>query len=206
MTCWPTSRRRWMRLNNLAELTKNPAGFSKNWSAEILTAPPMIAPARQFVYPQFVPGEEDAMARGALLLMVRPAGAAPFLATCARGFADAKTPTGVFACPNPDELCAIAGGYAYIVNVREPAQCAFLALKPVVEVHALVEDGLLLFVGFHALMAWGVDGLAWQTGKLSDEGLRIVSAENGALRGFGWKLMTDKEVPFALDLKTGSLL
>jgi hypothetical protein len=54
-------------------------------------------------------------------------------------------------------------------------------------------------------MAWGVDGFAWQSQKLSDEGLRIESAENGVLRGFGWKLMTDKEVAFALDLKTGAL-
>lgn len=166
----------------------------------------MIAPARQFVYPRFVAGEEDAMARGALLLMVRPAGATPFLATCARGFADAKTPTGVFTCPDPDAMCAVAGGYAYIVDVREPSRCEFLALKPVVEVRPLVEYGLLLFVGFHAVMAWGTDGLAWQTGRLSDEGLRIESAENGVLRGFGWKLMTDKEVEFVLNLKTGALL
>jgi hypothetical protein len=182
------------------------AAFAKNWSAEILREPPMIAPARQFVYPQFVPGEEDAMARGALLLMVRPAGQSPFLATCARGFTDAKTPTGVFACPNPDEMCAVAGGYAYVVNVREPSRCAFLALKPAVSVMPLVEHNLLLFVGFHAVMAWGADGLAWQSGKLSDEGLRIESAENGVLRGFGWRLMTDKESEFALDLNTGTLL
>ena len=25
-------------------------------------------------------------------------------------------PTGVFACPNPRELCAVAGGYAYIID------------------------------------------------------------------------------------------
>jgi hypothetical protein len=176
----------------------------QNWSAEILREAPMIAPARQFVYPQFVPGEEDAMARGALLLMVRPEGAAAFLATCARGFADERTPTGVFACPNADEMCAVAGGYAYVVDVREPLRCAFLELRPVVEV--LSAPGLLIFVGFHAVMAWGVDGLAWTTPKLSDEGLRITSIEDGVLRGFGWKLMTDTEVEFAVDLKSGSLL
>jgi hypothetical protein len=177
--------------------------FKQNWSAEILREAPMIAPARQFVYPQFVAGEEDAMARGALLLMVRPEGAAVFLATCARGFADAKAPTGVFACPNADEMCAVAGGYAYIVNVREPARCVFLELRPVVEI--LSAPGLLIFVGFHAVVAWGAAGLAWTTAKLSDEGLRVVSVEDGVLRGFGWKMMTDEEVAFAIDLKTGSL-
>ena len=177
--------------------------FAKNWSAEILRETPMIAPARQYVYPQFVPGEEDAMARGALLLMVRPEGAAPFLATCARGFADERTPTGVFACPNANELCAVAGGYAYIVDVTKPAQCTQIALRPVVEVLAASE--LLIFIGFHAVVAWGVDGLAWSSPKLSDEGVRIVSAEDGVLRGFGWRLMADAEVPFVVDLKTGAL-
>lgn len=164
----------------------------------------MIAPARQFVYPQFVPGEEDAMARGALLLMVRPEGAAAFLATCARGFADASAPTGVYACPNQDEMCAVAGGYAYIVNVTSPATCIQIELRPVVSV--MPAEQLLIFVGFHVVMAWGVGGLAWTTAKLSDEGLRIVSAEDGVLRGFGWKMMTDKEVPFAIDLAAGEII
>jgi len=152
-----------------------------------------------------VPGEEDAMARGALLLMVRPVGQQPFLATCARGFADARTPTGVFACPNANEMCALAGGYAYVVDVREPARCIQIELRPVVSVHAVPEHALLLFVGHYAVMAWGVDGFAWQTEKLSDEGIRIASTEDGVLRGFGWKMMTDREVPFAIDLKTGDL-
>ena len=179
--------------------------FEKNWSAEILATPPMIAPARQFVYPMYVPGEEDALARGALLLMVRPAGAAAFLATCARGFADERTPTGVFACPNPNELCAVAGGYAYIVDVTQPARCTQIALRPVVEVRAVPSLGLLLFVGFHAVLAWGASGEAWRTGKLTDEGLRIVSVEDGVMHGFGWRLMTDAEVPFVIDLQTGAV-
>jgi hypothetical protein len=178
--------------------------FKQNWSAEILREAPMIAPARQFVYPQFVPGEEDAMARGALLLMVRPEGGVSFLATCARGFADERTPTGVYACPNAHEMCAVAGGYAYVVDVREPARCVFLGLRPVVSV--LSAPDLLIFVGFHAVMAWGADGLAWTTAKLSDEGLRITSTDDGVLRGFGWKMMTDTDVEFAVDLSTGKLI
>ena len=179
--------------------------FTQNWSAEILAERPLIAPARQFVYPMYVPGEEDAMARGALLRMVRPAGAAAFLATCARGFADERTPTGVFACPNANELCAVAGGYAYIVDVTKPTQCTQIALRPVVEVRAVPSLGLLLFVGFHAVLAWGASGEMWRTAKLTDEGLRIVSVEDGVLFGFGWKLMTDAEVPFVIDLRTGAL-
>ena len=186
-------------------MTENAAAqeFSKDWTAEILSKPPMIAPARQFTYPQQIAGEEDALARGALQLMVRPASGGAFLATCALGFTDPAMPTGIFACPNPQELCAVAGGYAYIIDIAHPEHSTHLALKPVVEVRSLKAQNLLLFIGFHSMLAWGQNGLAWQTGKLSWEGLRITAIEGDALHGFGWNLMTDKEVAFSVDLLTG---
>ena len=183
--------------------------FAHGWRAEILAKPPLIAPARQFIYPHNVAGEEDAMARGALLLLVHPAAGGTFLATCALGFTDPKMPTGVFACPNPRELCALAGGYAYIIDTASPERSTHIPLKPVTEVLTLAEHGLLIFIGFHAIVAWGREGLAWQTARLSSEGIRITGVQthlNGtaALHGFGWNLITDKEVEFSIDLRTGA--
>jgi len=163
----------------------------------------MIAPARQFTYPQQIAGEEDALARGALQLMVRPASGGAFLATCALGFTDPAMPTGIFACPNPQELCAVAGGYAYIIDTARPEHSTHIGLKPMVEVRSLKAQNLLLFTGFHSMLAWGSHGLAWQTEKLSWEGLRVTNIEGDALHGFGWNLMTDKEVAFSVDLLTG---
>lgn len=177
--------------------------MTPSWTAEVLKQPPMIAPARQFTYPQQIAGEEDALARGALQLMIRPVSGRAFLATCALGFTDPSMPTGVFACPNPDELCAVAGGYAYIVDTTHPEQSTHIALKPVVEVRSLPEQNLLLFRGFHTIVAWGEHGYAWQTAKLSWEGLRVTAIEGNTLHGFGWNLMTDKEVAFSVDLLTG---
>ena len=177
--------------------------FSRNWSIEVLKTPPLIAPARQFVYPKQIAGEEDALARGALQLMVRPAGGGTFLATCALGFTDPAMPTGVFPCPNPNEMCAVAGGYAYVIDTTQPERCTHIALKPVVEVRPLVRRELLLFVGFHSMMAWGKSGLTWESARLSWEGVRITSIDGDVLHGFGWNLMTDQEVAFSLNLLTG---
>jgi hypothetical protein len=113
-------------------------------------------------------------------------------------------PTGIFACPNPSELCAVAGGYAYIIDTAAPDRSTHIPLKPVAEVLVLLADGLLVFVGFHVIVAWGREGLAWQTGRLSWEGIRITGVEGGELRGFGWNLMADKEVAFSVDLRTGT--
>jgi hypothetical protein len=178
-------------------------GFSQNWSAEVLKTPPLIAPARQFVYPQQIAGEEDALARGALQLMVRPTSGETFLATCALGFTDPTMPTGTFACPDPNHMCAVAGGYAYVIDTTRPDRCAHIALKPVVEVRTLVALELLLFVGFHSMMAWGRNGLAWESARLSWEGVRITSIDADTLHGIGWNLLTDREVPFSIDLLTG---
>lgn len=174
------------------------------WRAQVVTAPPMIAPARQFTYPIQIAGEEDALARGALQLLVHPGAGGTFLATCALGFRSVSMPTGVFACPNPDELCAIAGGYVYLIDSAHPERCTHLALRPVVDVLVLPEYGLLVFAGFHSLMSWGAHGMAWETARLSWEGIRLGPVEGGTLHGSGWNMRTDKEAAFTVDLRTGT--
>lgn len=75
--------------------------------------------------------------------------------------------------------------------------------RPVVEILPAVAAGLLLFVGHHSILAWGAQGEAWQSERLSSEGLTVTEIQCGVLHGLGWDLMTDKEAPFALDLRTG---
>jgi hypothetical protein len=187
----------------MADAAKNRQEFPHNWSVEILTTPPLIAPARQFIYPKQIVGEEDALARGALQLLMHPENGGTFLATCALGFTDPAMPTAVFACPNPSEMCAVAGGYAYVVDTAHPEHCTHITLKPVVEIRPLAAQELLLFIGFHSIVAWGRNGLAWQSARLSWEGVRITSIEGNVLHGTGWNLITDRDVAFSLDLLTG---
>jgi hypothetical protein len=48
--------------------------------------------------------------------------------------------------------------------------------------------------------------MAWESAKLSDEGVTITSIAGGLLRGTGWEMKTDREKPFALDLRSGVLV
>jgi hypothetical protein len=196
--------------------------FPHNWHAEILPARPPILPARHFIYPR----DADEIERGALEVLVRPQAeqvetdtlrvpqvprlgsgiAQPFLATCALGFRDPAVPTGLWAAPNPRELCAVSGGYAYLIDTADPQRFTMVEYRPVLEVRALVEERLLLFGGHRSLLTWGADGFAWETPKLSDEGVTISRIENGVLYGTGWEMMTDKEKPFAVELGSGKLL
>jgi hypothetical protein len=190
--------------------------FARNWTAEVLKAPPLIAPARQYTWPRQIVGEEDALARGALRVMVRvreqagnvdaierPAIGGSYLLTCALGFIDPAMPSGVWSAPDPNEICVVAGGYAYLAPVTEPERCTHLELRPVVAVYPAVEAGLLLFVGFQTIAAWSRGGMAWETGRLSWEGVRVTEVSGNMLRGLGWDLMSDQEMEFVVDLRTG---
>ncbi len=179
------------------------AGFLYNWTANMLSKPPLIAPARQYTYPMRVPGEEDAMNRGALLLDVKPMFGGNFLATCALGFREATIPNGVFACPRPDDLLAIAGGYAYLIDTLRPERCLHLPIRPVTHLVAAPTNGLLFLAGFHTVAAIGANGMRWQTARLSWEGVTLSGVDRGRLHGTGWNLHTDQEVPFSIDLESG---
>jgi hypothetical protein len=174
--------------------------FPHAWQAEVLAGRPLILPARHFIYPR----DADEVERGALEVLIRPEGdAQPFLATCALGFRDPAAPTGLWSTPEPEKLCAVSGGYAYLIDTAAPEQFTMIAYRPVLDVRPVVDEGLLLFVGNRSILAWGRNGQAWESEKLSDEGVTITSIENGVLRGTGWAMMTDKETAFAIDLLTG---
>jgi hypothetical protein len=182
--------------------------FQHHWQAEILPARPAILPTRRFVYPR----DAEEVERSALEVLVRPQAPGeiavrvqPFLATCALGFRDPAVPTGLWAAPNPREICAVSGGYAYIIDTADPEHFTMIQFRPVLEVLALAREELLVFVGHQSVLAWGADGLAWETGKLSDEGVTITRIESGVLYGMGWEMMTDREKAFAVDLRTGQI-
>ena len=178
--------------------------FPHSWQAEILPGRPLILPPRHFTYPR----DAEEVERGALEILIHPASfrahaAPPFLATCALGFADPAAPSGLWSCPHPDHLCAVSGGYAFVIDTRDPRRFTHIGFRPVLEVRALADHRLLLFAGHHALQAWGEHGLAWQSPRLSSEGVRLTEIRGDELHGFGWDLLTDRENPFIIDLRSG---
>ena len=90
-----------------------------------------------------------------------------------------------------------------MLRVHHPEHATHIPLKPVVEVRVLPTHSLLIFAGFHTILAWGTDGEAWHSPKLSWEGIRITGIKGYILHGTGWDLLTDREYPFALNLRTG---
>jgi len=178
--------------------------FPHRWHAQVLAARPLILPPRRYTYPR----DAEEVERGALEILIRPdeGGALPFLATCALGFLHPSVPTGIWSTPEPQKICAAAGGYAYLIDTTAPGRFTMIPYRPVLEIRPVPCERLLLFVGHRSILAWGPEGLAWESGKLSDEGLAIESVDGGLLRGTGWDMKSDRDRRFAVDLRTGTLV
>lgn len=185
--------------------------FPHRWRAEVLAARPLILPPRHFVYPQ----QAEEVERGALEVLIRPDGLGaqqadsgllnpePFLATCALGFRDPAAPSGLWSSPKPEEICAVAGGYAYLIDTTAPERFTMIPYRPVLQIRPVAHAGLLLFVGHRSILAWGRDGQMWESERLSDEGITIEGTDAEVLRGTGWEMRTDREKEFAIDLRNG---
>jgi hypothetical protein len=100
----------------------------------------------------------------------------------------------------------VSGGYAYLIDTTAPESFTMIPYRPVLSVRAAPDHNLLLFVGHHSILAWGVAGRAWESGKLSDEGVTITKLDGEVLHGLGWEMMSDKETPFAVHLRTGRIV
>src|ERR1700753_494420 len=128
--------------------------FPHAWRAEVLTTRPLILPSRHFVYPAQV----EEVERGAMELLIHPPAGAPFMVTCALGFAGPGVPTGVWSCPDPAWICVAAGGYVYLINTHDPKQWEQADSRRATEIRALPDHELLIFAGFPSLVAWGRPG------------------------------------------------
>ena len=184
-------------------MTRAPSRFQESfphdYQVRFLAGKPLITPARYFVYPTLV----DEVERDALVLEILPKEFSPWTGAFALGFAADTVVSGVFSCPHPRWVCAIAGGYAYLVNTGQPEVFVHLRPRPVVQVLPVPYPALLLLCDFTSITAVGIDGIVWETPALTWEGLSLGKIENGLLHGMGWDALKDAEVPFTVELATG---
>jgi hypothetical protein len=141
--------------------------------------------------------------RAGVYLRVVPKGGTPWIGFFALGFDSAQVAHGVYSSPGRDSLCVVVGGYGYVVNAANPQVWKQVEQRPVVEIRAVPELKLLLFMGFTSITACGEAGHAWTTERLSWEGLSIAEIKGEKLFGTGWDALKDKDVPFEVDLRTG---
>jgi hypothetical protein len=174
--------------------------FPRNYEAKILEAAPPVHPLEKLHH---YPVELEEGDRDGVYVRVTPRQGQAWSGFFALGFESSQVVSAVASCPDPDSLCVVPGGYAYVVKATDPAQWFRVEQRPVVDLRALSQQGILLFTGFTNMTAVGRTGMAWTSERLSWEGITITGISGDKLHGAGWDALADKEVPFEVDLRTG---
>jgi len=174
--------------------------FPRNYEVRILEAAPPVHPVEKLYH---YPVEFEEGDRSGAYVRVTPRSGPVWVGFFALGFDSDQVVNQVCSTPDPDSFCVVVGGYAYVVKASDPAQWLRVEQRPVVDLRVVSQQDLLVFVGFTSITALGSSGIAWTTDRLTWEGLTIKEIKGDKLHGHGWDALADKEVPFAVNLKTG---
>jgi hypothetical protein len=174
--------------------------FPRNYQVQVLESAPPVHPLEKLYH---YPVELEEGDRSGAYVRVSPREGQAWRGFFALGFESDQVISALCSCPDPDSLCVVVGGHAYVIKSTDPASWFRVEQRPVMELLALREHELLLFRGFTTISALGRGGRVWTTERLSWEGIEITDVEEGKLHGMAWDAFTDKRVPFQVDLKTG---
>lgn len=156
----------------------------------------------------FFPPPRNRPEHQGLWLRIRVAGGREWIGVFKSGYSSSPALSRVVSSPDPNRVCVISSGAAYVVKADEPEVWEEIPLIPVLDVRWIPEHGLLVFSDFTRLAAYGSSGLAWRSPDVCYDELKIARVTSETIEGTGYDPTNSitHESRFAVDLKTGRSL
>ena len=173
--------------------------FAHNYQVKEQAQLPAAGGGRVYYYP----GARQKGGEGGALIEVQPLSAPSWIGNFAIGYRSGLALTDVSSCPNPDEICVVSSGTAYVVHVNDPVQWQSLPCFPVTQMVEVPAWNLMIFADFTSLVAFGAKGINWMAPHLASDGLKILGIEARWLRLSVWRAERRAEVEIHIDLQSG---
>ena len=142
-----------------------------------------------------------------LWLRVQPRNCKSWVGVFAFGFASSPTNSRVLSTCDPERLCVVSRGIAYIVTADTPDHWEQVPIEPVLDVRYIPEHELLVFADFTRLTAFDSAGIRWTSPRLCWDDLKIVTVSNGIIEGIGYDPTdSSSQSRFAVNARTGEPL
>src|ERR1700730_3319285 len=142
-----------------------------------------------------------------LWLRIRAENGKPWIGVFAFGYTSPPAFSRVVSSPDPERLCVVAKGAAYLVKANEPDRWERIPVSPVLDIRSAPEHGLLILGDFTRLVAYGSKGLVWKSPRICWDDLKIVAVSSDRIEGVGSDPTNlDASRPFAVDIETGRSL
>lgn len=179
--------------------------FPHDYSVNLLDRLPNDTTGKSILY---YPGAAESGGDEGLIVEVLPKGKPDaWVGVFAFGYPEDEYSecNGVYSCPDPNSVCVVADGDAFIVAANAPKHWTIVRCTPVLAVKSLVEHGLLLFADFSSIWAWSSLGLSWYA-NVAHDGLEIEGVDKSAVFGRAFGPVPGKEdVQFQVELRTGKV-
>jgi len=156
----------------------------------------------------YFPRPQEGGEGGGLWLKVKAASGKSWVGVFAFGYSSPPAFSRVVSSPDPDRVCIIANGAAYVVKSDEPEVWDKIPVIPVLDVRTVPQQGLIVFSDFTQLAAYRNNKLAWRSPRVCWDDLKIVRITREAIEGVGYDPTNSitHEHPFSVDLETGRSL
>jgi hypothetical protein len=151
---------------------------------------------------ELVPGRQAGA--GGLIFEVDPGDSDPWTGLARPGVMRASgAVSGLVTTPNPDGLCVLVRGTAYVVDATDRSYRGAVASAPVTAVAPVLPAGLLLLATPWQVIGIGPDGVMWQTKRVAIDGLRLDEADESRLFGVADPESAEPR-EFVIDLRSGT--
>jgi hypothetical protein len=156
----------------------------------------------------YVPPPKGRAEHNGLWLRVKANSGKAWIGVFAFGYTSPPAFSRVISSPDPNRMCVISNGAAYIVNANDPEVWEQIPIIPVLEVRPILEHKFLILSDFIRLAAYGSSGLVWRSPRVCWDGLKITKITSDTIEGTGYDPTNSltHESRFAVDLKTGRSL
>jgi len=151
---------------------------------------------------ELVPGRQAGA--GGLIFEVDPSDSDPWTGLARPGVMRASgVVSGLVTTPDPDGLCVLVRGTAYMIDVTDRSYRPVAASAPVISAAPVLSAGLLLLATPWYVIGIGPEGVLWQTKRVAIDGLRLDEADESHLIGVADPESAEPR-EFVIELRSGA--
>lgn len=114
-------------------------------------------------------------------------------------------PSRVVPLPSSDLVVVVSAGAGYLIHEQVPGSCESINSVPVRSLHSIASHGLLVLADDTTLVAYGSNGLIWETGRIGWHNLQIERVDNTCIHGKTFDVRSDEDVVFSVDAISGKV-
>ena len=128
-----------------------------------------------------VAGREVLPPDSGFAVFVRPHGTDPWRGIFGSGVGGSRSATGVYSTPSADRVAIVSSGSGYWICVDDPDDWEEVRCMPVRSVNPVPEAGVIVFGDLTSLVAYGADGLKWETERLGSDDLEVERCQRSTM-------------------------